>query len=190
MTVISVTATDSGDSERLWAVPPDAALNKTPIPRGIRHYEGTVAVAALGASDQTNVQVAFSFPSQFLYVPKAISIWFESDDATCEFTQYGLLKYIGGGSPDYLLDSGTGLAFNGVDNFAQKIYRPLGSWRQWLDPAGNGLGPTNMHLVITDQSGDTSTAGDVFWSCDYWIYDIEQCMNYPVNLFEQIIPYP
>lgn len=187
MAVVAVAAASAGSRETLWAVPADAALNKTPIPRGIRNYNGTVAVAALGSGDQTVVTVTLSFPTKFLYYPRDVSCWFKSDDATSEFEQFGGLTYLAAGGNQairYVLDSG-GITRNTVDNDAINVYRPIGGWRNWINLDG---GPTSITLVVTDQSGDTSTAGDVSWTANFWIYDVEQCMNYPVNLFEQFLP--
>lgn len=185
MAIVSVTATDTGDTEILWGVPPDADLNKTPIPRGIRKYNGTVAVPALGSGDQTVVQITFTFPTKFIFYPRSFSCQFASDDTTSEFEQFGMMQYDGSNAPiRFLLDSNGGIGRQGVTNLALNIYRPIGGWRQWINVEG---GSTGLRFVVTDQSGDTSTAGDIFWNAEFWFYDQEQCMNYPINLFEQLM---
>jgi len=186
MAIVSVTSTDVGDTETLWGVPADAALNITPISRGIRKYFGSVAVAALGAGDQTIVTITLTFPTKFIYYPRSLTCNFASDDTTSEFEQFGDIAYNGAHAQRYLMDSGGGLAREEITNTAINIYRPTGAWRQWLNVEGGG--PTELRLIVSDQSGDASTAGDFFWFVDFWMYDKEQCFNYPVNLFEQLLP--
>lgn len=181
MAVIAVTATDTGQIGSRWAVEPDPVLKKTPIPRGIRNYGSTIAVAALGAGDETNVDITLTFPTAFAYLPKTISIQFGSDDLTTEFSNLGLLEYRPGASANL----GTvgmyelfcdGPAFRAALQSFQ-VYRPQGQWRNWL--FGNRL--DTIHLLLADISGDTSTAGDIGWTAEFWEYDIEQCLNWPVN---------
>ncbi len=185
MAIVSITASDVGDDETLWGVPADLQLNKAPMPRGFRHYHGNVAVPLLGTGDQSVVRITFTFPTQRVFLAKSISLWFKSDDDTEEFQQGGLMTYRDSIDHNFALTSELG--FGGVTNLATRIYRPLGSYRRWINNQGAA---TTLDLVVTDQSGDASTAGDVFWAADFWMYDIEQCMNYPVNLFEQLIPFP
>jgi len=189
MAIVNVSVTDVGDVEQLWAVPADASLNKTPIPRGIRHYHGQTAIAALGVGDQTAVVISFTFPSKFVYLAKSMTIAFSSDDITSEFDPLGVLNYAQSGSDSphkYQLKSEGNSSF-GTALVAENIYRPLGTWREWI----NGpFGGASVSLSISDTSGDASTAGDVFWNGEFWIYDLEQCMNWPVNVGEMYQPYP
>lgn len=151
-------------------------------------------MAALGSADQTAVVITLLFPTKFLYLPKRVNIYFESDDTTTEFEQFGVLAYEDStASVRHTYE----LASSGVGRFtallaATNIYHPIGAWREWINAEAQGASNNidRMTLNIQDMSGDTSTAGDVFWNVDFWIYDLEQCMNYPVNLFEQLIPYP
>lgn len=184
MAIVSITVQDTGDQDTLWGVPADTQMNKGPIPRGSRHYHGQLAVAALGSGDQSVVRVTLTFPTKFVWIPKSISIWFQSDDATEEFEAAGQIVYRD--SVDHKFSLASELSFTGVTNLASRIYRPAGYYRRWINTVAEPQ--TNLDLIITDQSADTSTAGDVFWSCDFWMYDKEQCLNYPVNLFEQLIP--
>lgn len=189
MAIVTVQATDAGDHQTLWAVPPDAKLDKSPIPRGIRHYHGEAAVAALGSGDQTAVIITFTFPTNFIYLARNISLMFSSDDTTEEFDQFGIMRLTTGIlQHEYSLRSeGTGRY--GGTLLAERVWRPMGAYREWIGPGTGDLGAGAVQLCVQDMSSDTSTAGDIFWNADFWIYDIEQCMNYPANLFEQLIPY-
>lgn len=181
MTVITVASTDTGSVTQTWKVPPDEQLNHSPIPRGLRFYGGTVAIPALGANDETNVAITFTFPTVFNYLMKNITIQFLSDDLTTEFDNIGLLEYRPGanGNPgirkNYALFS-DGAAFRTAAQSIQS-YRPVGTWRHFL----NGSAGDTLVMSLSDISNDTSTAGDVTWTAEAWQYDIEQCLKWPVN---------
>lgn len=181
MTVIVVAVDDPGTSGQNWTVPPELVLRETPIPRGLRNYNGTAAIAALGSGDQTSVLIRLNFPIQYVYLPKTVNLIFQSDDGTTEFGDIGSLEYRPGGSQDlgtrvnYAFTS-PGQAFRGAFKSMQS-YTPQGQWRRFV--MGNKL--DTLNLIISDQSGDTSTAGDVAWSCEFWEYDIEQCFQWPIN---------
>jgi len=186
MAIVSVTGSDIGQEIKRWSVPPDIQLNKSPIPRGIRHYGGVVSIAALGAGDQTVVNITFTFPNSYIYMCKSFNLRFESDDAVLpEFENQGALIYNQvkyGADATFQLFS-RGAAWYTTLNLASVIWRPEGTWRQWI----NGLDGDSLVLAVSDQSGDTSSAGDVFWSCEFWEYDAEQCLNWEVNVQQQLI---
>lgn len=181
MAVISLTSTDEGFETKHWSVPPDPQLVNTPIPRGLRNYQGTKAVPALGSGDQSAVDIKLEFPTAFIYLMKNFQCNFISDDITSEFNNIGVLQYLPGGSgaigvmQQYVLLS-EGQAFTAAVRSIQ-VYRPLGTWRQWID----GTDGSNIHFQIQDMSGDASTAGDVGWTAEFWEYDVEQCLKWPVN---------
>lgn len=106
---------------------------------------------------------------------------FLSDDLTSEFNNLGLLQYLPGDSgaigvmQEYVLLS-EGQSFVSAVRSIQN-YRPLGTWRQWI----NGPDGSSIHFQLQDMSGDTSTAGDVTWTAEFWEYDVEQCLKWPVN---------
>lgn len=188
MAIIAVNLADNGDSETLWAVPPNAQLDKSPIPRGIRHYHGTAPIAILGSGDQTAVTLSFTFPTRAVYLPRVITLKFASDDTTSEFDQFGTLRFTqnSGTIHSYVMRS-EGISRQGATLLAENIYRPLGRWREWINVGEDPV--TGVQMSINDNSGDASAAGDVEWAADFWIYDIEQCNHYTVNLFEQFLPY-
>lgn len=189
MAVIAVTATDTGEVQARWEVPPDTILNMSPVPRGIREYIGTAAVLALGAGDETNVGITFVFPTAFMYLPKTLTCQFLSDDLTTEFENIGGLEYQPGGSAAV----GTRVSFEMLSDGSnmrsairsEQNYRPMGTWRRWIDgPAGDLLA-----FSMADISGDTSTAGDVIWAAEFWEYDVEQCLKWPVNTPQPVVSY-
>lgn len=190
MAVIAAAATDVGRDTTHWQVPPDVALNESPIPRGLRNYGGSLAIAALGAGDETNVNILLQFPSVFVYQPKSFTISFMSDDITSEFGNIGMFEYqVGGVSAalgtrkDYEMIS-AGQAFRAAVNSIQ-TYHPTGDWRQWI-MANEG---DQIAIYLADMSGDASTAGDVAWTGQFWEYDIEQCFKWPVNTPQPTIAY-
>lgn len=182
MTVILATATDSGFQGVRWEVPQDNALDHSPIPRGVRTYTGTLAVLALGANDETNVRVEFTFPSAFNYLIKSLTVQFRSDDVTTEFSNFGLLDYFPGDvkTPGIRFEYPLvceGAAFRDAVNSIQ-VYHPIGtSWRRWV----SGPDGDTMRVNLADISNDASTAGDCDWSLEFWEYNINQCLQWPVN---------
>jgi len=189
MAVVSVTPTDAGRSTQHWEVPPDNDLNQSPIPRGLRQYGSTVAIAALGAGDETSFGLTFTFPTAFNYLIKEVTLEFQSDDLTTEFQNIGTLQYrpaasssLGDRSNYQLLADGASML--GATNSVQQ-YRPQGTWRHWINgPAGD-----TVLLFLADISGDTSTAGDISWTMKAWEFDINQCFKWPVNTPIPIISY-
>lgn len=175
MTVIAADTIDPGDETIRWEVPTDVILNNTPIPRGMRTYTGAGAVAALGANDETSVDITFTFPTAFNYLPRLLNISFVSDDLTTEFSNFGTLQYLGSltNLHPLLCD---GAAFRAAVRSVQTFY-PTGNWRRWI----NGPDGDVVDLFLADISGDTSTAGDVVWYAEFLEYDIEQCQKWPVN---------
>lgn len=183
MAVVTVSATDNGGipATTRWAIPPENAHDLSPIPRAVRHYGASVAVAALGIGDVTNVNILFTFPAEFIYLCKLLTIQFSSDDLTTEFDNVGILEYrpaagsaLGVRKDFELLSSGP--AARGGTR-VQQAYRPMGTWRDWI----NGPDGDTIRLTISDISADVSTAGDVAWHADFWEYDIEQCFKWPIN---------
>lgn len=191
MAVISVTASDDGEivPAQHWQVPAQAALNASPIPRGLRKYQNGKPIAALGAGDETDFLLKFTFPIGFVYLPKSITVSFVSDDITSEFGNIGILEYrpaaaTGIGSVrDYeMVSAGQSirLALRSI-----QTYIPQGTWRQWI--IGNDL--DQLIVNLQDMSGDTSTAGDMEWYAEFWEFDVEQCLKWPVNTALQVLQY-
>ncbi len=188
MTIIAVNTSDAGQAYQRWAVPADEHLNKTPISRGIRLYRGTVAVPALGASDTTQVNLNVTFPIPYVYLPKALTLSFGSDDTTESFETNGLLRYNQGlnGSVGEMLYAIPSLAIVlGSTQLATRIWsNPTNgvAWRNFI----NGERLDHLTIAVSDLT-DTSTAGDVAWNLEFWEYDAEQCLNWEVNLQQQVI---
>lgn len=189
MTVIAVTVADAGDSTLRWEIPPGAVLDHTPVPRGIRRYIGTAQIAALGAGDETNFNLTFTYPVQYNYLPKSLTIWFSSDDLTTEFSNFGSLEY----RPTTSSSLGTrrnyalvceGAAFRAAVR-SEQYFSPRGTWKEWI----SGPDVDVIQIFLADISGDTSTAGDVSWFAEFWEYDIEQCLKWPVNTPQPTINY-
>jgi len=185
MTVITANATDTGTTGDRWSVPQDNTLNQSPIPRGTREYSGTIAVDALGANDETSVNITMTFPTPFIYLVKNINIEFRSDDLTSEFSNIGILEYRRPARAFFEFGMlSDGQAFRvGVNS--QQNYRPTGNYRLFIQ------GPLNDTLVmrLCDASNDTSTAGDILWQASFWEYDIEQCLSWPVNTPNPVVGY-
>lgn len=187
MAVISIVATDTGDLRQNWSLPDEEALFTSPIPRGLRKYIGALAVAALGASDESDVNITFTFPTNFIYLPKSMNLHFRSDDGTESFDVPGIWQYnftaatpLGSG-PSYAMTSlAAFLDTGGAVMLAQRIWSPVGSWRHFID-APNG---DSITMRVSDTT-PTSTAGDMRWYAEFWEYDVEQWFNWQIELQSQ-----
>lgn len=191
MAVISLSFSDTGDLRQTWKVPNEPQLFESPVPRGIRKYIGGGAVAALGASDETDVVLSYTFPTGFIFLPKSINLAFRSDDGTESFNAAGIISYgfidasaLGAG-PAYSMDSNAPLIdIGGAVMVAQRTWRPIGQWRHFINaPAGDTL------LLHVSDTTPTSTAGDMRWYSEFWEYDVEQWFNWQVQIQSQLITY-
>jgi len=183
MAIVSVTVTDPGTLE-LWTTIPGPIDQISPVPRGLRNYNGTLAIAALGAGDETAVGVTFAFPGAYVYLPRDITINFTSDDTTSEFDDQGVMRVTNrDGNSHYGLHS-DGIAHFGATTLAMNVWRPMGGYRQWMS------GSDDMILLsVQDMSGDASTAGDIRWNANFWVFDVEQVQNFAANFNEMQMPY-
>lgn len=181
MAVIFVGETDTGFQTNHWQVPPEPALMASPIPRGYRIYRGTLPVLALGAGDETQVDIGMTFPTGYVYLPRQLTIEFISDDLTTEFSNNGQLEYRPGGGAglatthSYALEC-PGASFRAAARSVQ-VYHPVGTWKHFIRPEDGDL----IHLWLADISGDTSAAGDVLWHAEFLEYDVEQLLRWEVN---------
>lgn len=189
MAVVTVSATDTGRETIHWQVPPDNLLNQSPIPRGLREYGGSAAIAALGAGDETSVVISLTFPTVFCYQAKSLTISFESDDLTTEFSDLGVLEILPADNGALGIRRNYQLFCSGPAPRAAvhliQTYTPLGTWRQWIFGTNGDV----VEMRLSDISGDVSTAGDVHWTADFWEYDIEQALKWPVNTPMPMLPY-
>lgn len=182
MTVVSVTPTDTGRTGETWRIPGGLVNDETNIPRASRLYSGQSAIAALGAGDETSFRLTCTFPTEFVYLLQRFTLGFESDDTTEEFEAVGQLSYsglpVGGNSINFarIPIVSDGVSYQGATTLANRRWR--------IDPGNPKFFITSgvsVEVTVTDMSGDTSTAGDMFWYITFLEYDVQQCLQWPSN---------
>lgn len=189
MAVIAVVPTDAGVETVHWAIPPATVLNHTPVPRGLRSYGRSQSIAALGAGDETNIDLTLTFPTAFVYLPKSLSVQFQSDDLTTEFSNLGTVEYHPGGNSGLGTAKVYELLCNGpsfrLAIASIQVYHPMGTWRNWV----RGNENDTIHVNLADISGDASAAGDFAWTAEFWEFDINQCLEWPINTPQPVLSY-
>lgn len=178
MAIVTASATDAGDVFNTWKVP--AQFQDTPIPRGLREYQGTVAVAAKLAADQTRVIITFTFPANWVFRLKQITAIFQSDDQTIDFDSVGSVGFSRSGATlgNLFPLVSDGIHYRGGSLQASRIYQldPMTALPFISGPDGH-----TCLLSLSDTSADASAAGDVYWVADFYQYDIDQCLSWGVN---------
>lgn len=153
-------------------------LNQTFIPRGLRTYLGTLPVAAKLAADQSRVQITFTFPESFIYLLKGFNFRFTSDDQVNDFESVGSMLYSKPSTDPQVEIVSSGTEFRGAALTASKNFQlAVGAPRYLID---SGLGD-DLRISVADVSSDASTAGDVAWYAEFFAFDREQVLEYPVN---------
>lgn len=175
MAIVNVVPGSAGEITKLWKIPPASRHTNSFIPRGIVTFEGSSSIAAKIAADQTRVQLTLSFSGSFCFALKNFSVRVTSDDQSNDFNNTGRVLFGASGLSAECVATGNTYADSTLK--AQKIYTL---------PAGFGYplmtGDTDDILVtLADVSADASSAGDVIWFVQAYMYDIEQCNNYQVN---------
>ncbi len=188
MAVISVSVVDPGDEVIQWSIPPEPELNH--VPRGIRTYRGTAAIAAKGAGDETRVQIRFTFPTSYAYVMKTLGCMFQSDDTVNEFqAAAGLAMAPFGGTDhgDMIHGVLTGAEINvNAATVARRMYQPSPGFPR---PVLNASVGATTFLELADMDAGATTAGDVTWYGEFWVYDLDQVRSYPMHTPNPVVCY-
>ncbi len=191
MAVISVTATDTGEIADQWSVPGGAILANTSVPRGLLRFNGTTAIAALLAADQTRIQITLNFQAPYAYILRNVNVMIGLDSGTTnDFEQSGTFQYslatTSTSQPAFELRN-DGLMFETTTMKPRRHYRLLGDNvgpKLWIDGDRD-----DIKLVFADVSADATVAGDIFWNADFWMYDNEQKNQFPVNSPDPVIAF-
>lgn len=180
MAVISVTVTDAAPEMTKWEMPPEFLSLPSPIPRGILTFKGTSEIAILGTGDQTAYRLVVTFPSGFAYLPRMLELRFQADDLTNDFDNNGWGQWSG---PRFLTQ-GTGPGFN-LTSPGETISAGTNANRFW-EPTPNTpklfqLFPDTLSLRVNDMSADASSAGDLSYWCEFYVFDVDQIDKFAVN---------
>jgi len=180
MAVVTVAVVDSAPFATKWEMPNNYQGIRSPIPRGLITYQGSDAIATLSAGDETSYQLSTVMPPGFAYLPRNISLHFQSDDLVNNFGLNGLMIYNFVGQlsnarrPTYNLTS-SGEAI-GLAVIARKV---------WVPGTGTGklllTGGDSIVFQLSDMDSGGSTAGSLAYYIEYYVFDIDQVDKWEVN---------
>lgn len=178
MTVIAVTVTDATPVPTKWEMPLNYVGLRSPIPRGLLTYRGTSAIALLGAGDETAYRLNLEFPVGFFYLPKVLQLRYKSDDLVAQFNDRALGNYGGSGvqanfnmvSPGIVIS----LAVTGIQVWTPALATPK------LFIQGRA-GSTGQTFFASDMSSGGSTAGDMQYFMQYYVFDVDQVDKWEPN---------
>lgn len=187
MAVVSVTQTDTGDGLKSWRIPGEPLVNTTFIPRGIRTYSGSAAVAAKGAPDQTRCTITLTFPTNFHFLIKSFTCRFTSDDTVNDFNSTGAITYVRGVgtfTADPMVEiTSSGTINRGGAVAATKVYQMAVGAPRFMS---NGAAGDSVLFDLADVSADASSAGDVLWLIEFFMFDQEQVLTWPINTCDPV----
>lgn len=179
MAVVSVTTTDTG-VPTLFSLPA-GGIRDTAVPRGIHTFEGTQAIAAKIAANQTQFQLTLNFTDAYIYMLKTGSLTMISDDQVLDFGDTGIMFYsstqVDNSLWPHVNITSPGVSFSGAALVAVKTWE-----RDWGTPCFAFDGETDdVRVAVADTSSDASSAGDIRWRYEFYIFDKDQYRNYPVH---------
>lgn len=183
MAVVSYNPTDAGDGITSWSIPPGTVMPGSFVPRHVRHYRGTQAIAAKGAGDEIRFQLQVTFPDPYIFLLKNLSFSFISDDVTNLWESVGILKFVEENvNPTFAEMIWTALASDGVC-MVDSVQRSVRTWRTnagaprpFIDPPRG-----NVEVALCEQDAGAGIAGDVFWSIDFYAFDRDQALTWPIH---------
>jgi len=177
MAVVTVSVTDSAPVATKWEMPPNYEGLRSPIPRGLITYAGTDAIATLTAGDETTYQLSLVMPPGFAYLPKMIQVLYRSDDLDANFNNLALgfyLRAIDKGTPHFSLQSPGEIIRNALD--ANIVWAPLPVTPKLVLQASDSMG-----IQCADMAPGGSSAGDMFYFMQFYVFDVDQVDKWEVN---------
>lgn len=177
MAVVTVTVTDAAPIATKWEMPGNYEGLRSPIPRGLISYYGTDAIATLSAGDETAYKLTLTMPPGFAYLLKAIMLRFQSDDLVANFGLRGLMSYGRSGEPQSpaftLVSPGEIIVLAVQSNI---IWAPVATTSKLMM-----LGADVLELRLSDMDAGGSTAGDIKYFAQFYVFDVDQVDKWEVN---------
>lgn len=178
MAVVTTNLSITGQLADQWTVPTGDVLALTPVPRGLLLHQGATSYAAKLAADETRLNVTLSFNSSFCYLLKSISVAISSQDKVMDFDLQGWGQYAITNTDPAVEMVSQGTSHFGATLTAWNLYQPSPhAVRRIVDGAVDG----SFSMGFSDISADASTAGTIFLYADWWVYDTDQCRNWPIH---------
>jgi len=177
MTIRFTDVTDNIPTIRYWETPESPEALRSPVPMGVLTFNGTVEVVAKISNDEMVIRLTHEMPSGFAYLPRSISVRYDSDDLTNNYNDNGFMFY--GGVPPgttlwNLTSPGEFIGSGGAD--AIRVWTTTVGTPKILLQGGNTLG-----IRVADMAAGASAAGDFFWHHEFYQFQVQQIDKYEVN---------
>jgi len=177
MTVVSVTVIDTEPYVRRWEMPVNYEGLRSPIPQGILTFSGTDAIATLAGGDQTAYRLNLVMPTGFAYLLKLLSLKFSSDNLVANFGLNGHAFFQRVVDP---ISNSFSIVSPGEDInaavVAQIHWSPVSTAPKLLLRGLEQLG-----IRVSDMDAGGSSAGDMLYFCQFYIFDVDQIDKWEVN---------
>lgn len=180
MAIVTVSVSDAAPVVRRWELPGNYDGLRSPIPIGTLLFRGFDAIATKGAGDETAYTLTLTMPGGAAYLPRSALIRFSSDDLTSNFSDLGFGFYLDDTTPAnlinaFLLSAGGGLAADSAV-VAEQIWSPAqGASKLILPPGGT------LRFRVNDLAAGASTAGDMAYWVEFYIFNVDQVDKWEVN---------
>lgn len=180
MAVIDVLHDDNNPLAARWSMPPSPQALRSPVPLGTVSFEGTFAIATLVAGNETSVRLNLIMPSGFVYLIRHLAVRFTSDDTDLTFdaAARGFYSRAGHGviGLDFNLSSPASSDAFAVS--ATRIWTPDQGTPKVLLKAADSMG---LRFQDMDAAQDGATAGDFFYSSEFYVFPFDQADKWEVN---------
>lgn len=185
MAIIAVSVSDALPKPYRWAMPPEGQSLLSPIPRGFVVYSGSDSIPLLGAGDETNYNLTLTMATGFAYLPRNLVIRYTSDDLVNQFDNLGQGIYIRPSVVPGNVGSGSaGLTPFNIESPGEINQTASLGTRIWTPPQGTPKlllqGGDTLLLFLADMAG-TSTAGDMEYWIDFYVFDVDQIDKWPIH---------
>lgn len=187
MAIITVTVADADPTPFGWELPPNPAQIRSPVPRGLIIFAGTVAIPTLVAGNETTYFLTTTMPDGFAYLLKNMEIDYVSSTLENGFDVNGHGFINRSNSPG---GSGAGdpgrVRFNiqspGNINVAAavavKIWTPIqGSPKVILRPGED----MQFYVQDMDAAQDGSVSGVMSYNVEMYVFDLDQIDKWEIN---------
>lgn len=193
MAIISVSIGNTAPLARRWEMPTGVISARSPIPRGLITFFGSDPIAALLSGNQTAYLLTCTMPEGFVYIPRNINMKFLSDDLTNDFNNLGAGFYV---QKDYQGGSDAKRPWTGMPQFCMcsdgeiiiDADAALRIWSPGLNsPKGILLGNDTIRVQLADMSADASTAGDMHYFIELYVFDLDQVDKWELNYPQPVV---
>lgn len=177
MAIVTVSIADALPIATKWEMPANYEGIRSPIPRGIVTYSGTNPIATLSAGDETSYKLTLTMPPGFAYLLKTLHMRFISDDLVNNFNNIAQGFYGRAVDPidtEFVIQTPGEAIIGAVVAF--KLYGPIATTPKLLL-----LGDDTIGCRLADMDAGGSTAGDVLYYWQFYVFDVDQVDKWEVN---------